>query len=81
MALTVIAMCSWQSENKQIASVKTIVAESDSVAILSQIVDPAKDEYDIPEVAIWIREKASGRESPLCLRPRYRRTLHFIADI
>ena len=54
LALTMIAMCSWQSESKQIPSVKTIVAESDSVAILSQIVDPAKDEYDIPEVAIWI---------------------------
>lgn len=65
LSLTVIAMCSWQSENKQITSDKTIVAESDSVAILSQIVDSAKDEYDIPEVAIWIREKASGRESLL----------------
>lgn len=52
-------LCGCQKENKQIVTDKSIVAENDSVAILYQVVDPAKDEYDIPEVAIWIKNKTT----------------------
>ena len=44
---------------------RTILAENDSVAILYQVVDSAKDEYDIPEVAIWIENKTTKQQTKL----------------
>lgn len=54
-----------QQVDKKIATDKTVVAENDSVAILYQVVDSAKDEYDIPEVAIWIKNKTTEQETKL----------------
>lgn len=54
-----------QQVDKKITTDKSIVAENDSVAILYQVVDPAKDEYDIPEVAIWIKNKTTEQETKL----------------
>ena len=51
--------------DKQITPDKTTVAENDSMAILYQVVDSAKDEYDIPEVAIWIKNKTTKQETKL----------------
>ncbi len=56
---------SCQQEDKKITTDKSIVAENDSVAILYQVVDSAKDEYDIPEVAIWIKNKTTEQETKL----------------
>lgn len=54
-----------QQVDKKITTDKSIVAENDSVAILYQVVDSAKDEYDIPEVAIWIKNKTTEQETKL----------------
>lgn len=48
-----------------IDSDKEIVAENDTIALLIQIVDSAKDEYDIPEVALWIKNKTTKQETKL----------------
>lgn len=56
---------SCQQVDKKITTDKSIVAENDSVAILYQVVDSAKDEYDIPEVAIWIKNKTTEQETKL----------------
>lgn len=44
---------------------KEVLAENDSVQILSQIVDSAKDEFDVPITALWIRNKVTGQEEKL----------------
>lgn len=60
-----ILMCSFQQEKNCMAADKTVVAENDSVEILCEVVDSALDEYDIPEVAIWIRNKTTKQETKL----------------
>lgn len=54
-----------QQEHKQATTDMAVMAENDSVAVLCQVVDSAKDEYDIPEVAIWIKNKTSGEKTKL----------------
>ena len=54
-----------QQEHKQATTYMAVMAENDSVAVLCQVVDSAKDEYDIPEVAIWIKNKTSGEKTKL----------------
>ena len=54
-----------QQVDKQKIPDKPIVAENDSIAVLYQVIDSAKDEYDIPEVAIWIRNKTTEEETKL----------------
>lgn len=63
--ITTMIMCSCRREKRFTASDKAIIAENDSVAILYQVVDSAKDEYDIPEVAIWIKNKTTKQETKL----------------
>ena len=65
LTLGMISICSCQSRHKPTSVNKDIIAENDSVAILYQVVDSAKDEFDIPEVAIWIKNKITGQESKL----------------
>lgn len=60
-----LIMCGCQQNKKLMATDKTLVAENDSIAILYQVVDSAKDEFDIPEVAIWIKNKATKQETKL----------------
>lgn len=59
--LGMLSICNCQNLTKPTSVVKDIIAENDSVAILSQVIDSAKDEYDIPEVAIWIKIRPPGR--------------------
>ena len=54
-----------QQEHKQATTDMAVMAENDSVAVLCQVVDSAKDEYDVPEVAIWIKNKTSGDKTKL----------------
>lgn len=58
-------MSGCQKVDKQITPDKPILAENDSIAVLYQVVDSAKDEYDIPEVAIWIKNKTTEEETKL----------------
>ncbi len=60
-----LIMCGCQQDKKPMATDKALVAENDSVALLIQIVDSAKDEYDIPEVALWIKNKTTKKETKL----------------
>lgn len=62
----IVGWCGCQQVDKQMTTAdKTIMAENDSVAILCQVVDSAKDDYDIPEVAIWIKNKTTKQETKL----------------
>lgn len=67
----VMIMCGCQKEKNCIATDKVLLAENDSVAILYQLVDSAKKEYDfpeyniLPEVAIWIKNKTTKQETKL----------------
>lgn len=65
LTLGMISICSCQRRHKPACVDKDIIAENDSVVILYQVVDSAKDEFDIPEVAIWIKNKTTGQESKL----------------
>lgn len=58
-------MSGCQKVDKQITPDKPILAENDSIAVLYQVVDSAKDEYDIPEVALWIKNKTTEEETKL----------------
>lgn len=60
-----ITMYGCQKVDRQITPDKTIVAENDSIAVLYQVVDSAKDEFDIPEVAIWLKNKTTEQETKL----------------
>lgn len=51
--------------NRDLDSDKKLVAQNDSVALYIQIVDSAKDEFDIPEVALWIKNKTTKKETKL----------------
>ncbi len=56
--------CSGNISDKP-ADTREMVAENDSVQILCEVVDSAKDEYDVPEIALWIRNKSNGAEKKL----------------
>lgn len=60
-----ITMYGCRQEKRFTEPDKSIIAENDSVTILYQVVDSAKDEYDIPEVAIWIKNKTTKQETKL----------------
>lgn len=53
---------------------KSVLCETDNIEILRQVVDPAKDEYDIDVVALWLRDKNTGKETKLLqtTRPDWR---------
>lgn len=65
IALIDAISCSRQQTGNKMTSDKTVMAENDSIAVLYQVVDSAKDEYDIPEVAIWIKNKKTDQETKL----------------
>lgn len=73
LILFICALVSWSCSQRNSSnggnadwnSGKELVAENDSVALYIQIVDSAKDEYDIPEVALWIRNKTTKEETKL----------------
>lgn len=73
LILFICALVSWSCSQRNSSnggnadwnSGKELVAENDSVALYIQIVDSAKDEYDIPEVALWIRNKTTKKETKL----------------
>ena len=44
---------------------KECVASTDGIEILREVVDSAKDEYDIAEVALWLRNKDTGAETKI----------------
>lgn len=44
---------------------KECVASIDGIEILREVVDSAKDEYDIAEVALWLRNKDTGEETKI----------------
>lgn len=50
---------------KQATTDMVVMAENDSVAVLCQVVDSAKDDLDIPEVAIWIKNKKTDKKTKL----------------
>lgn len=58
--------CTGESVAKQDKNdTKECVATADSIEILREVVDPAKDEYDIDEVVLWLRNKNSGKETKI----------------
>ncbi len=70
-----LIMCGCQKEKNDMATNKILLAENDSVAILYQAVDSTKteygiSEYDIMEVAIWIKNKTTKQETKLCQTKR-----------
>lgn len=63
-----LMMSGCQQGDKQITPDKTIMAENDSVLILSEVIVPAEDElfeFNIPIVAIWIKNKKTQQETKL----------------
>lgn len=46
-------------------NVKECLASIDSIEILREIVDFAKDDFDIAEVALWLRNKKTGEETKI----------------
>lgn len=44
---------------------KECVASIDGIEILREVVDSAKDEYDIAEVALWLQNKDTGAETKI----------------
>ena len=44
---------------------KECIAALDSIEILREVVDSAKDEFDINEVSLWIRNRNTGKETKL----------------
>lgn len=73
LILFICALVSWSCNQRNSSnggnadwnSGKELVAENDSVALYIQIVDSAKDEYDIPEVALWIKNKSTKEATKL----------------
>lgn len=59
--------CSEKTDNQQSVkeSNKECVASIDSIEILREVIDSAKDEYDIGEVALWLRNKNNGVETKI----------------
>lgn len=53
-----------KAHNNPIAN-KDILAENDSVQILCVVVDSAKDEFDVPVIALWMHNKSDGSEKKL----------------
>lgn len=73
-------LCGCQQVGKQTNPDKKVVAENDSIAVLYQVVDSAKDEYDIPEVEIWIRNKTTKQETKLLKTVRLNQRVWYVSD-
>lgn len=59
---------------------RKLLAENDSVQILNEIVDSAKDEYDVPVCALWIRDKTTGVEKKLLQSVRPEWHCYYMSD-
>lgn len=69
-----------QQQYKQATTDMVVMAENDSVAVLCQVVDSAKDDLDIPEVAIWIKNKKTDKKTKLYQTVRPDWHAWYIAD-
>ena len=75
-----LILCGCRQAGKQTTPDKTIVAENDSIAVLCQVVDSAKNDYDIPEVAIWIKNKTTKQETKLFKTVRMKQMVWYVSD-
>lgn len=65
MTITMAFLAGCKSRQSNDIGNMIVVAETDSFEILQQVVDSAKDEFDISEVAIWMRNKVTGAKTRL----------------
>ncbi len=65
MTITMACLAGGKSRQSNDIGNMIVVAETDSFEILQQVVDSAKDEFDISEVAIWMRNKVTGAKTRL----------------
>lgn len=63
-AMLLLIGCSGKPSSQQSVKEndKECVASIDGIEILREVVDSAKDEYDIAEVALWLRNKDTGAD-------------------
>ena len=66
-AMLLLIGCSGKPSSQQSVKEndKECVASIDGIEILREVVDSAKDEYDIAEVALWLRNKDTGAETKI----------------
>lgn len=74
LSFTFISLLYGYTDKQSMPASKSVLCETDNIEILRQVVDPAKDEYDIDVVALWLRDKNSGKETKLLqtTRPDWR---------
>ncbi|MBD5294714.1 MAG: hypothetical protein HDS25_00120 [Bacteroides sp.] len=53
------------SNNSSVRDTYELLAETDSIALYRDIITPAKDEYDIPECALLVRNKATAKDTEI----------------
>lgn len=63
--ISVISLWGCKNPEETQANKWEILAENDNVQILREVVDSAKDEFDVPVIALWIRSKSNGAEKKL----------------
>lgn len=63
ITLILLTACSGPKPTKE--ERKECISSLDSIEILREVVDSAKDEFDISEVALWVRNKYTGQETKL----------------
>ena len=59
---------------------KKLLAQTDSIALYREIISPAKDEYDIPECALFVKNKTTGIETEILRTVRPDWHCWYIAD-
>lgn len=57
LSFTFINLLYGYTDKHSMPASKSVLCETDNIEILRQVVDPAKDEYDIDVVALWLRDK------------------------
>lgn len=74
LSFTFINLLYGYTDKHSMPASKSVLCETDNIEILRQVVDPAKDEYDIDVVALWLRDKNTGKETKLLqtTRPDWR---------
>ena len=59
---------------------KTVLAEDERYEILREVVDSAEDQYDVDIVALWVKDKKTGKNTKLLQTVRPDGAAWYVAD-
>lgn len=79
-SLLLLTSCHEMSNHEADTYYLEFLAETDSIALYRETINPAKDEYDIAEFTLWMEKKSSGEKTEILRTVRPDWHCWYIAD-